>query len=87
MIAVSALTEVRKTHNPCRVQVLRKIGSDDFRSLNLLSSPVFKILINRKVPRRRAYTVIKRAKSKLRVSTSEWPHMLLPKMARPVIVR
>ena len=57
-MAVSAHAEHIETHIPCRVQVIKNLVAEVLISLNLLSSPAFLILKNKKLPSRIAQIII-----------------------------
>ena len=64
VIAVTAATDVRNTHNPCNVHTLKNWWKFFFHSLNLLSSLSFNTLKNKKLPSRNAHIITKPAISK-----------------------
>ena len=70
-IAVIAHAEHKETHVPCKVQVIKNLVGEGLISLNLLSSPSFLILKNKKLPNLIAHTIINKDKIKLAILNSD----------------
>ncbi len=68
--ATSAAASVSETQRPCRVQVMRKRGSDVLIAAKRLSSPALRMRRNRYEPRRAAQTTTMPSSSQERASAS-----------------
>ena len=70
-MAVIAHAEQIETHIPCKVQVIKNLVGEGLISLNLLSSPAFFILKNKKLPNLIAHTIINKDKINLAILNSD----------------
>ena len=68
-MAVKAHIEHIETHMPCKVHAMKNLVGLGLILLNLLSSPAFSILVNKKLPRRIAHIRMHAANTMLAIFT------------------